>query len=81
MALSGKALAQYPKSVTAWLGAAVGALAYFVGAPHDSLLPFVSVEHYEAVLRLAGFALGAAVIVNRSFTDGSLEDKAADPAP
>lgn len=77
MAITAAAIKQSPKSITAWLGAGVAVLAYLVGAPHDSLAPLVSVEHYEGFLRVAGFILGGAVILNRFFTDDSLEAKAA----
>lgn len=76
MAITVKAISQTPKSVTTWIGAAVVLLAYLVGAPHDSLAPLVSVENYEAFLRVAGFILGGGVILNRFFTEGSLESKA-----
>lgn len=75
MAITATALSQSPKSVTAWLGATVVLLTYLGGQP-DALAPFVSAETMQVFLRIAGYLIGAGVIVNRFFTDASLEAKA-----
>jgi hypothetical protein len=75
MALSLQAVSQSPKSITAWLGAAVVLLTFMGGQP-DALVPYVSVESMQVFLRIAGYLVGAGVIVNRFFTDGTLESKA-----